>query len=105
MYINWLYRSQLPLGHTEQYVHDLYDLSIFAEKLCLPILKDKTRDWIQDVALEYDLTDVLYNPALVKKVFEGVSSYWTLQSFCISTMIYCFAMRGTLSIDGTILCF
>ncbi len=102
LYIDWLYRSHIPLGHTDEYVYNLYYLYLFAEKLCLSTLKDKTMDRIQDVALEYKLSDILFTPELVKKVFNGVLGYEGLPKFCTFAMIYIFALRSNLDEDGCI---
>ena len=68
LYVNWIYRSTLPTSNTEEHLHNLYDLYIFAEKLCLVELKDKTMDSIQDMATKYDLKDELITVDLVSKV-------------------------------------
>jgi hypothetical protein len=74
LYVDWIYRSTLPTGNTEEHLHNLYDLYIFAEKLCLVELKDKTMDSIQDMAEKYDLNDELITVDLVSKVLLNTRS-------------------------------
>jgi hypothetical protein len=99
LFVDWLYRSTIRPGHSESYLHDLYDLYILAEFLVLPVLRDQTMDRIQDVAREYDLLDILIAPKLVKKVCDGVQSITGLKEFCIYTMGFAYLHRAKASDD------
>jgi hypothetical protein len=52
-------------------------------------------DTIQDIALQFGLTDILITPAVVKKVFENTSNHKGLQRFCIYLMVilHCYLLR------------
>ncbi|KAH8770276.1 hypothetical protein BGZ57DRAFT_954618 [Hyaloscypha finlandica] len=94
LYVNWIYRSTLPTGNTEEHLHNLYDLYIFAEKLCLVELKDKTMDSIQDMAKKYDLGDELITVDLVSKVLLNTRSKWEgLRRFLIRHMLFVYTSR------------
>jgi hypothetical protein len=94
LYVDWIYRSTLPTGNTEEHLHNLYDLYIFAEKLCLVELKDKTMDSIQDMAKKYDLKDELITVDLVSKVLLNTRSKWVgLRYFLIHHMVFVYLHR------------
>jgi hypothetical protein len=94
LYVDWIYRSTLPTGNTEEHLHNLYDLYIFAEKLCLLELKDKTMDSIQDMAKKYDLKDELITVDLVSKVLLNTRSKWEgLRNFLIFQMGFVYLNR------------
>jgi hypothetical protein len=99
LFVDWLYRSTIRPGHSESYLHDLYDLYILAEFLVLPVLRNQTMDRIQDVAREYDLLDILIAPKLVKKVCDGVPRITGLKEFCIYTMGFAYLHRAKASDD------
>jgi BTB/POZ domain len=94
LYIDWLYRSSIPIVTTEIHLHKLYELYFFADKLCLMELKDKTMDTIQDMAKEFDLMDELIKPELVTKVMTNTPmKNEGLRHFCIYHMVFVFLRR------------
>lgn len=54
LFVQWMYRKQVPDGNSASYVEDLYDLYIFAEKLGMSSsqLEDMVLDKIQNVSLK-----------------------------------------------------
>jgi hypothetical protein len=68
LYIDWLYRSTIPIVNTEAHLRNIYELYFLADKLCLVDLKDKTMDTIQDMAMKFGLMDELIKPDLVSNV-------------------------------------
>jgi hypothetical protein len=94
LYVNWIYRTTLPTGNTEEHLHNLYDLYILAEKLCLVELKDKTMDSIQDMAKKYDLKDEMITVDLVSKVLLNTRPKWVgLRYFLIHHMVFVYLNR------------
>ncbi|CZR51096.1 uncharacterized protein PAC_00971 [Phialocephala subalpina] len=63
--------SSVRIGNTETHVHDLSDLYILADKLCLPKLKDKAIDAIQYMACRFNLLEELCILALIKRVWAN----------------------------------
>jgi hypothetical protein len=95
LFVDWLYRSAIPMTNTEAHLHNLYDLYIFAEKLCLAELKDQTMDSIQKMATKFDLRDQLITGELLKKVLGETSEpIGGLKRFCLDVMIYVYLHRG-----------
>lgn len=95
LYVDWLYRSAIPMANTEDHLHNLYELYFLAEKLCLVVLKDKTMDSIQDMALKYGLKDELITPELITKVLNNTSTRQDrLRSFCVWQMVFVYTKRS-----------
>jgi hypothetical protein len=69
LFIEWLYHGALPNVQSQSYVDSLYDLYIFAEKICMNSddLENYTMDKIQDVSRSCNL---LPKPATIRKVFH-----------------------------------
>ncbi|KAE9381260.1 hypothetical protein N431DRAFT_322954, partial [Stipitochalara longipes BDJ] len=89
LYVDWLYRSSIPIVNTEAHLRSLYELYLLADKLCLIELKDKTMDTIQDMAVKYDLKDELIKPILVTKVIQNtLTKMEGLRSFCVHQMVW-----------------
>ncbi|KAH7417459.1 hypothetical protein BKA64DRAFT_636822 [Cadophora sp. MPI-SDFR-AT-0126] len=94
LYVEWAYRKRIPTGHTESYLHSLYDLYIMADKFCNNVLKDVVMDAIQDLAKKHDLLDPMFPKELVLKVFESSSNgNEGLARFLIHLMCYAFLSR------------
>lgn len=83
LYVDWVYRGTVRKGNTEMHLHDLYDLYIFAEKLCLVNLTNQTMDAIQDMASEHKLRYELITKELLTKV---ISRTVHRTSPCVSTI-------------------
>ncbi|TVY82763.1 hypothetical protein LSUE1_G003297 [Lachnellula suecica] len=73
LFIDWLYRSAIPIDNTETHLHNLYDLYNLADKLCLTVLKDQTVDCIQDMCLKYNLIEMVTSSAFVSKTLRSSS--------------------------------
>lgn len=101
LFLHWVYRGDIPTGSSQSYVYDLYDLYIFAEKICNTHLKDRTMDAIQIVAGQHWLTEILITSGIVKKVFKGISHFEGLQQFTINLMAWVFHQRCE-GIDGVL---
>jgi hypothetical protein len=87
--VDYIYRSKIPTGNTENHLNNLYDFYYLAEKLCLTELKDKIMDSIQDMAWKYDLKDQLVTPKLIKRAMQQVSPVNEgLKHFCIYNMVF-----------------
>jgi hypothetical protein len=94
LFVDWLYRSSIPMSNTEAHLNNLYELYFLANKLCLISLKDKTMDAIQDMASKYDLKDELIKPELVKKVMKTTpTKHEGLRKFCVHQMVYVYLER------------
>ena len=89
LFVDYIYRSKIATGNTENHLNNLYDFYYFADKLCLTELKDKIMDAIQDMTLKYDLKDLLVTPKLIKKAMQQVSPINEgLKDFCIYSMVF-----------------
>jgi BTB/POZ domain len=89
LFVDYIYRSKIAIGNTENHLNNLYDFYYFADKLCLTELKDKIMDAIQDMTLKYDLKDQLVTPKLIKKAMQQVSPVNEgLKNFCIFSMVF-----------------
>jgi hypothetical protein len=89
LFVDYIYRSKIPTGNTENHLKNLHDFYYLADKLCLTELKDKIMDAIQDMALKYDLKDLLVTPKLIKKAIQQVSPINEgLKQFCIYSMVF-----------------
>ncbi|PVH85702.1 hypothetical protein DL98DRAFT_583294 [Cadophora sp. DSE1049] len=94
LYVEWVYRKRVPTGHTESYLHSLYDLYIMADKFCNTVLKDIVMDTIQDLAKKHDLFDPMFPKELVLKIFESTSNdTGGLALFLVHLMCYAFISR------------
>lgn len=68
LFFGWIYRSELPEGYNQSYLNGLFELNIFAEKICLPRLVDYT------------------NPKTFEKVYKNANENSKLRGFCIELM-------------------
>ncbi|KAL2072720.1 hypothetical protein VTL71DRAFT_12063 [Oculimacula yallundae] len=94
LYVEWVYRKQIPAGHSESYLHNLYDLYIMAEKFCNVTLKDIVMDAVQDLAKKHDLLDAMFARDQVLKVFNNTSDEGEgLCLFLIHLICYAFITR------------
>lgn len=94
LFVNWLYRSTIPMSNTEAHLHNLYELYFLANRLCLIDLKDKTMDAIQDMAFQYNLEYELITPELVTKVMKNTpTKRGGLQAFCIWQMVFIYLKK------------
>jgi hypothetical protein len=87
LFIEWLYHGTIPNGCTQSYVDSLYDLYIFAEKICMdsPELKDNTMDETQDASRLYNM---LPKPAMVRKVFQNTVEGSELKIYCGLALVF-----------------
>lgn len=97
LFVDWIYRSSLPKGYTQEYLDNLVDLYLFGEKICSTSLKDKTIDTIQDLVFKYNLGASLVKGKFLGKVLEGVSEYPGLKKFCLYMMVDYYHRRNTSS--------
>ena len=98
IFVHWLYRNNIALGGCLSYTYDLYDLYIFAEKICHEELKNKIMDAICETAQRNDLTDMLITPEIIKKVWGGLDDYLPdrnrgLQLFSVNLTAWTFHER------------
>jgi hypothetical protein len=87
IFIDWLYRSTIPPGHTEEYFNNLFKLYIFASKLCLNELADGAIDRIRDMVHKYD-NNADITPALVDFVYSKTSTESPLRTYCIHGLAF-----------------
>jgi len=92
LYVQWIYRAAIPDGHSQSYVQGLYNLWIFADKLCLPTtaLKDTVMDKIQDVSSTYNLEP---KADLVRMVFDKTAKRPHLRLFCIDVIAFSLLLK------------
>jgi hypothetical protein len=96
IFIHWLYTAVVPLGNAEDYLHNLYELYFFADKVCLTVLKDATMDSIQDMSLKHNFLEKLVAPDLVCKVLKALPPRDKgLRRFCIEALTSSYLQRAT----------
>lgn len=49
LFVHWLYKGEVPLIHTQNYLERLFKLYVFAEKLCLVELANRTMNRIRRI--------------------------------------------------------
>src|SRR4051812_21905037 len=54
LFCRWLYTSEVIEGSTQEHLENLFGLYIFAERLMLKELKNKTMDQIQNISDEFN---------------------------------------------------
>lgn len=87
IFIDWLYRSIVPPGHTEEYFNNLFKLHVLASKLCLNELADRSIDRIRDMARKCD-GNADITPALVDFVYSKTSTESPLRIYCIHGLAF-----------------
>jgi hypothetical protein len=85
LFIDWIYRSKVPAMHNREDQVTLYNLYIFAEKLCLDDLANATMDQIQKLLGILD-PSFDQSTALIRKVYTETSSQSPLRKFCAHFM-------------------
>ncbi|XMA14331.1 hypothetical protein WAI453_007122 [Rhynchosporium graminicola] len=94
LYVEWPYRKQIPAGHSEFYLHSLYDFDIMADKFCHTVLKDIVMNAIQELAKKHDLLDAMFARDQVLKVFSNTTDESDgLALFLIHLVYYAFISR------------
>ena len=84
-FVDWLYRSPLPAGHTQPYLANLYHLWTFATKICLTKLADDAMDRIQDTCKEHDH---FISDGLLKEIWGRTETDSMLRSWVIDLKVY-----------------
>ena len=54
LFVDWIYRRKVPAGNSDLFLANLYDLWLFATKICHTKLADDAMDQIQDTCHKYD---------------------------------------------------
>lgn len=83
LFVDYLYRSEVPKGHSQTYIDNLYDLYIFAERICLNELRNMAMDQILDASLKYKQMTTI---AQTTKVYRNTSTFSKLREFCTICM-------------------
>jgi hypothetical protein len=97
LFIDWLYRSRIAHTNSGRHWVNLFNLYIFAEKLCLNELANRTMDRIRHTyAL---LSSALVTPALASHVYRKTFTDSPLRIFCIEALAYQFCMLDGVAID------
>jgi hypothetical protein len=89
LFIDWIYRSKIPERKNWKDQATLYNLYVFAEKLCLSDLANATMDEIQKLLnfLNPDLDpDFDRNSAFARKVYSETSSGSPLRKYCVQLL-------------------
>ncbi|KAL2072721.1 hypothetical protein VTL71DRAFT_12064 [Oculimacula yallundae] len=95
--VDWIYRRTIPEGYTAAHVHTLFDLYVFADKICEPILKDQIVDCIQDMGEYLGHVDILFTQELFEKIKH--IEMRGLKHFIITFMAYLFLLKGQAELD------
>ncbi|KAH8770275.1 hypothetical protein BGZ57DRAFT_929289 [Hyaloscypha finlandica] len=84
-FVDWLYRSTLPAGHTQPYLANLYHLWIFATKICHTKLADNVMDRIQDTCKEHHW---FISDELLKEIWGLTETESKLRRWAIDLNVY-----------------
>ncbi|KAH9215345.1 hypothetical protein DL95DRAFT_461184 [Leptodontidium sp. 2 PMI_412] len=57
LFVSWIYRRTAPAGNTKTHLHKLFNLYLFADKICLVAHQDTVVDRIQDMSLWAKILD------------------------------------------------
>ncbi|CAD6441481.1 8381d201-8d09-46f8-90a6-3cc1c6cbfc1d [Sclerotinia trifoliorum] len=87
LFVNWLYRASLPTSSRSGDLHWLLSLYIFAEKLCMNELANKTIDAIQAMTSHPEIYLPL-NMEVTKKIWRNTSPTSPLRTFCIHALVF-----------------
>ena len=87
LFIDWIYRSKIPERKKKEDQATLYNLYIFAEKLCLDDLANATMDEIQKLVDSHDHSFDQHS-TLISKVYNETSSDSLLRKFCSHLMAF-----------------
>jgi hypothetical protein len=94
LFVDYIYRSKIPTGNTENHLNNLYDFYYLADKLCLTGLKDKIMDAIQDMAVKYDLRDQLITHKIIRNAMKQASpTNVGLKCFTIRALVFVYLLR------------
>jgi hypothetical protein len=85
LFIDWIYRSKIPKGKKQEDQATLYNLYIFAEKLCLDDLANATMDQIQKLLDSFG-SSFDEHSTLISKVYIETSSDSPLRKLCYHLM-------------------
>jgi hypothetical protein len=87
LFVDWIYRSKIPARKEPEDQATLYNLYIFAEKVCLDGLANATMDQIRRLV---DSLETLFDQhsALICKVYTETSHGSPLQKFCSHRMAF-----------------
>jgi hypothetical protein len=87
LFMDWIYRSKIPERKKRKDQATLYNLYIFAEKLCLDDLANATMDQIHNLADSLDHSFDQYS-TLISKVYTETSFDSPLRKFCSHLMAF-----------------
>lgn len=70
LFVQWMYRREIPDGNSESYVNHLNGLHMFAQKLCMSssALQDMVMGKFRDVSRKFQLG---VSQEIVKRVYSG----------------------------------
>jgi hypothetical protein len=86
LFVNWLYRSRISHVSTARHWVDLFNLYIFAEKLCLNELANRTIDRIRhmEACSSLDIVTIALTIHVYKKTFADSP----LRQYCVEALAY-----------------
>ncbi|KAK0106766.1 hypothetical protein ONS95_008182 [Cadophora gregata] len=94
IFIDWLYRGDIPIKNTQSHLNNLVDVYIFAHKICLVTLKDKTMNTIRDLTRRYGLVDKHFIPN-TEKVWTSTGEVCSgLLIFCVHITVHGMVLRS-----------
>lgn len=85
LFLAWLYQGEIELSNTEQRLEALYDLYIFADKICKVRLMDQTIDAIQNT---HDAYDRFLEPKLFAHVCQNTTNNSKLRAWATHLFVY-----------------
>ena len=94
LFVNWVYRSTVPVKNTSGAEDNvaLYNLYIFAEKICLPGLANKAMNAIRELHNRLPV-DALWHSDLVVNVYNNTEKGSALRRYCVHKMVFDFSME------------
>ncbi|TVY40715.1 hypothetical protein LSUB1_G002409 [Lachnellula subtilissima] len=84
LFVHWLYRGRVSLVHSQKHLERLFKLYVFAEKLCLVELANKTMDIIRIISLynpEAETKNSMVSYAFRNTFTDSPIRKWALQDY------------------------
>lgn len=86
LFVDWLYRGTVPLVASQYHLERLFKLYVFAEKLCMEELANKTMDKIREMCGLY--VDAETTPAMATHVFQNSFLDSPLRNWALEDLVF-----------------
>ena len=88
LFVDWIYRDEIPYNNNEEHFYNLFKLYIFAEKIVLKELADTTIDQIQGLCMDHEEWKSPLSPELTNYVYSKTRIGSPLRELCIHELAF-----------------